>query len=653
MDCAKKIRAILGPRGILASSMTGYEHREQQVRMALEVYAAIGSQDRLVIEAPTGTGKTLAYLVAAALSRKKVAISTGTKNLQEQLFYKDIPFVREKIFPDLKAALLKGRGNFVCHARMRAYLRQPHLQGFAGQGSMDQILKWYRQTRKTGQGDRAELDNLPDDDQVWLDICSTSDNCLGKACPDKEGCFVHKMRAKAAAADLMIVNHHLLASDLAVKESGFGEVIPRYEALIVDEAHGLEDAATQHFGFHMSSYRLARLFRDVRTELGQRKQKADKFQKLLADAEDFSRRLFRKFQDVTAPTNVLELLDDELIEIRDSLCANLAVFASMIPNLPDKSEELTGMARRGLEIKTELETILSEKPTGDYACWVERRDRYPVLHASPVEVGGMFRSRLYEKVPSIVFTSATLSSGGTFDYFKSRLGLDDDPQPSETILDSPFDYASQTMLYIPRSIPEPNSRGFTDALAAILKEVLIATQGRAFVLFTSHRNMEIVHGMLNGSIPFPLLIQGSRPKGKLLNEFRERKGAVLFATSSFWEGVDVQGEALSCVIIDRLPFAPPTDPIVAARTESIRRQGREPFYSFQVPMAVLALKQGLGRLIRTRSDRGVLCILDIRILTKPYGRVFRASLYDSPLRRDHRDIERFFSDHRESPSENS
>ena len=621
--------------------------------MAVEVFEALTSGDRLIIEAPTGTGKTLAYLVAAALSRKKVAISTGTKNLQEQLFYKDIPFVREMIFPDLNAALLKGRGNFVCHARLRAYLRQPHLQGFGTSQSMDQILKWYRDTRQTGQGDRAELENLPDDDSIWLEICSTSETCLGKACSDRDECFVHKMRSKAAAADLMIVNHHLFASDLAVKESGFGEVIPRYETLIVDEAHGLEDAATQHFGFHVSFHRLARLFRDARTELGQRGPSAEKLQKLLADAENLGRRLFRSFQDVTTSAHISEFIDAELVEIRDSLCSNLGVFASMVPNLPDASEELGGVARRAMDLRMELETILAEKPAGDYACWVERRDRSPVLHASPVEVGEMFRSRLYEKVPSIVFTSATLSSGGTFEYFKSRLGLDGDPEPSETMLDSPFDYAAQTMLYIPRSIPEPNSPGFTDALADILKEILTATEGRAFVLFTSYRNMELVHSKLEGCLPFPLLIQGSRPKSKLLSAFREYKGTVLFATSSFWEGVDVQGEALSCVIIDRLPFAPPNDPIVAARTDRIRRMGGDPFYSFQVPMAVLALKQGLGRLIRTRSDRGVLCILDIRILTKPYGRIFRASLYNSPLHREHQDIKLFFSDHQAPSSEKS
>jgi ATP-dependent DNA helicase DinG len=267
-----------------------------------------------------------------------------------------------------------------------------------------------------------------------------------------------------------------------------------------------------------------------------------------------------------------------------------------------------------------------------------------MLHASPVEVGHMFQSKLYEQVPSIVFTSATLSSGGGFDYFKSRLGLDGDPPPTETILDSPFDYANQTILYIPRSLPEPNDARFADALAQTIEELLHKTLGRAFILFTSHRNMELVHGKLDGKLPFLLLIQGSRPKSVLLSEFKERKSSVLFATSSFWEGVDVQGEALSCVVVDRLPFAPPNDPIVAARTDRIRKQGGDPFYSFQVPMAVLTLKQGLGRLIRTRSDRGVLCILDIRILTRSYGRIFRASLYGSPLRRDPRDIDRFFAD---------
>lgn len=648
MDKIKTIEKILGPGGILAKAVPAYEHRKQQVRMAIEVREALESNDRLIIEAPTGTGKTLAYLIAAALSRQKTAISTGTKNLQEQLFYKDIPFVREVIFPDLKAALLKGRGNFLCHARLLKYLRQPHLEGIGESGSLKQIVDWYRATRETGQGDRAELENLPDDDPVWPEVCSTSETCLGKKCPDKDDCFVARMRARAAESDLMIVNHHLLASDLAIRESGFGEVIPRYEALIVDEAHGLEEALTQHFGFHLSLFKITRLVRDARSELGEAAVRQEKFQKHLNDVEDLGRRLFGIFAEISGFGVRMQSVDPAAAEIRDLLHGNLDSLASMLGNLPEVSEDLRTIARRADGIKVELETILSDAPSGDYACWAERRDRNVILHASPVEVGDLLKSRLYEKVPSIVFTSATLSSGGNFDYFRSRLGLEGEPEPGQTILDSPFDYSRQTILYIPKGIPEPNSPRFTEALAPVVEDVLQRTHGRAFVLFTSYRNMEAVHRLLDGRVPFPLLIQGSKPKSRLLNEFREKPGSVLFATASFWEGVDVQGEALSCVIVDRLPFASPNDPVISARLEKLRNEGKAPFYSFQVPMAVIALKQGLGRLIRTRSDRGVLCILDLRILTKPYGKIFRESLHRSPLHRDPAHIERFFSGSHES-----
>jgi ATP-dependent DNA helicase DinG len=643
MEYKKQINAILGPGGILEHAIQGYEHRKQQIRMTLEVFEAVEAGDRLIIEAPTGTGKTLAYLVAAALTRKRVVISTGTKNLQEQLFFRDIPFVQDKIFPELKAALLKGRGNFVCHARLRRFLRQPHLQGLRDAGPLEEILKWYRQTRESGQGDRAELVSLPDDDPIWPEICSTTETCLGKNCPDRNDCFILKMRARAHEADLMVVNHHLLMSDLAVKESGFGEVIPRYDALVVDEAHGLEDAATQHFGFHMSQFRIGRLVRDARLELNQAGADAQKFQEVLSEVEGHGRRLFGAFPEVGPSRVTLPTVDADLGEIRDALCGNLQALASMVSNVPKISDELRSVARRAHEVRVEVEIILASEPAGDFACWAERRDRNLILHASPVEVGELLKSRLYERVPAIVFTSATLSAGGTFDYFKSRLGLDDDPAPSEVILGSPFDYACQTMLYIPRGLPEPNAHGFTEALAPVLEEILTRTSGRAFVLFTSYKNMEHAHRQMEGRVPFPLLIQGSKPKSRLLEEFRQRTGSVLFATSSFWEGVDVQGEALSCVIVDRLPFAPPNEPIVSARIEKLRKQGQEPFYSFQVPMAVIALKQGLGRLIRTRSDRGILCILDLRILTKPYGKIFRKSLYESPLHRDPQDIEAFFA----------
>lgn len=632
----------------MARSIDHYEHREQQIQMAIEVFEALESGHRLVIEAPTGTGKTLAYLVAAALSRKRVAISTGTKNLQEQLFFRDIPFVRKKIFPDLKAALLKGRGNFVCHTRLLRFLRQPSLPVIDDARYREEIVEWYRQTVRTGQGDRAELENLPDDDPIWPDICSTSETCLGKRCPDKDECFVLKMRARASQADLMIVNHHLLMSDLAVKESGFGEVIPRYDALIVDEAHGLEEAATQHFGFHVSLFKISRFVRDARAELNEAGLDDGKFHGALNSIEEPARRLFALFADVAGLRQRLHSVDHETVETRNLLQGALDSFASMISNVTQPSEELRSMEDRARAISLELGIILGDDPTGEYACWSERRDRSVVIHASPVDVGSRLQSRLYDEVGAIVFTSATLSSGGSFAYFKSRLGLHDSYEPSDTILDSPFDYSRQTLLYIPRSIPEPNSPGFVDSLVPILEGVLTSTMGRAFVLFTSYRNMNAVYRNMEGRVPFPLLVQGSKPKNRLLTEFRQNKGSVLFATSSFWEGIDVQGEALSCVIVDRLPFAPPTDPVVAARLEKLRREGKEHFYSYQVPMAVIALKQGLGRLIRTRLDRGVLCILDLRILTKSYGKIFRESLYGSPIHRDPADIEAFFSPQRET-----
>ena len=644
MDQNKQVVQILGQDGIMAGAVPGYELRPQQIEMAKEVLDAVTSAKRLIVEAPTGTGKTLAYLVAACLSGKRVAISTGTKNLQEQLFYKDIPFVRTHIFPDLKAALLKGRGNFVCHARFKRFQRQPFIPGFVDHDRIDQINAWYDQTCRQGEGDRAELTDLPDGDPIWPEICSSAETCLGRKCPQREDCFVSRMRARGYDAHLMVINHHLLASDLAVRDAGFGEVIPRYEALIVDEAHGLEDAFTQHFGCHVSPFRVNRLCRDVRASLSEEDCQDERLEKGLLHVEELIGRLFAALR--VPPGTRAEKLDPvgpELEEIRFGLCSSLAAIAASIENLPKKSEELSAVAGRVMQLSEDLEIILAVPRDENFACWLEQRERTVFLHASPVEVGPILKQRLYDKVEPTVFTSATLSSGGNFEYFKSRLGLNLTPRPEETILDSPFDYASQTMLHIPAQLPEPNSPDFMDAAVSVLERLLVQTSGRAFILFTSYRNMTTAFQRLQGKVPFPFLVQGSRPRSRLLEAFKADRGSVLFATSSFWEGVDVQGEALSCVVVDRLPFAPPNDPVVSARIEKIRSQGGEPFYSFQVPMAVLALKQGLGRLIRTRSDRGVLCILDVRIVTKPYGRIFLDSLHQCPISRDAEDVERFFA----------
>lgn len=636
------IRRIFGPRGLLADAMPGYEHRDQQEQMAVEVYRALSRNERLIIEAPTGTGKTLAYLVAAALSRRKVAISTGTKNLQEQLFFKDIPFVRDKIFPDVDVALLKGRGNFVCHTRMKRFIRQPSLPGIAQPDSLERLVEWYNHTRRHGQGDRAEMEHLADDDPIWPEISSSSETCQGRKCAHREECFILRMRARASQADMMIVNHHLLISDLGVKDAGYGEVIPRYEALIVDEAHGLEEAATSHFGLHVSYFRVARLIRDAAEELASSGGGSGIFSEILTNLDRDSRALFKAFPVPASSREKLGRPDEYQARLRDLVRMGLDTLAAKIGSLASATEELHGVERRAREISTELGIILGEERSGEYACWAEHREAAVIFHASPVEVGETLDERLYRAVQSLVFTSATLSSGGTFDYFKARLGLDKEIAPRETILDSPFDYATQTMLFVPHSVPEPNAPGFTTAVVPVLEELFRYSQGRAFVLFTSYRNMQEVYAQMDGKVPFPLLIQGSRPKSRLLEEFRERSGSVLFATASFWEGVDVQGEALSCVIVDRLPFAPPDEPVVAARIERIRSQGHDPFRTFQVPMAIIALKQGLGRLIRTRSDSGVLCVLDTRILTKWYGKVFLKSLHTGPLSRDPKEIEAFF-----------
>ncbi|MFH0823402.1 MAG: ATP-dependent DNA helicase, partial [Pseudomonadota bacterium] len=643
MEAEKKIIEIFRPGGVFSRTVKGYEERPQQARMALEVHHALENGGKLIIEAPTGTGKTLAYLTASILSGKRVCISTGTKNLQEQIFFKEIPFLRKNLHPGIKAALLKGRGNFVCHVRYRRFMRQPYLPGIGQPDSLGQIQEWYEQTLRNGKGDRAELTNLPEDDPVWREICSTGDACMGKLCADREDCFVALMRQKAQHSNIMVVNHHLLASDMSVRDTGFGEVIPRYEALIVDEAHGLEEAATSHFGCHLNWYRFDRLMKDVQKELVQRDIKEAELGQRLGWVTEAARDLFGLFRVERSRRVTLGTPGPEIISLRDKLRTYLGDLAARLIAIPNVAEELVGLAGRIRAVLDELSIVINEEPSGDYANWAENREGTIVLHATPVEVGSILRTSLYERVPALVMTSATLSSAGDFGYFKSRVGLDGDPGVVETVVDTPFDYRNQTLLYIPPSLPEPNASNFVDAITPVLQELFAISRGRAFALFTSYKNMQEVYSRLMGKVPYPMLIQGSRPKTKLLEEFKAVKESILFATASFWEGVDVQGEALSCVVVDKLPFAPPDDPVISARTQKLRLDGRDPFKSFQVPMAVIALRQGFGRLIRTKTDRGVLCILDRRIVTKFYGRTFLESFSPTPISQDIGKVREFFT----------
>ncbi|MCX5872174.1 MAG: ATP-dependent DNA helicase [Deltaproteobacteria bacterium] len=637
-----KIRTILGPEGIMAEAIPEYEFREQQIIMAESVLSALTEEDALIIEAPTGTGKTLAYLVAAALSRKKVVISTGTKNLQEQLFFKDIPFVKNTVFPDLKGALLKGRGNFVCHQRFKNYLRQPSFYEQWEEKLLERIIKWYQVTAIKGDGDRAEIETLPDDSLLWSEICSTAETCLGRNCLDFDRCFVQKMRSKATDVDLVVVNHSLLASDMAVRASGRGEVIPRFDALIVDEAHGFEEAVTQHFGFHSGVYKFRKFVRDCRFGLAEAGVNDDKFEKALRKTEEQAKTLFGIFEEAPLQKIKIDPNDRRVMEAQTNLSQVLSSFLSMIAGIAKVNEELKNTAQRAQDLILEIETIFGAISENDYARWVEKRDRAVTAHACPIEISHALQTRLYEKVPAVVFTSATLATSGSFKYFKSSVGLNGNLSPKEEILDSPFDYNKQTLFYVPESIPEPNSNQFVEVITDKIGEILSVTGGRAFVLFTSTRNMETVFERLKGTLPFPLLLQGTKPKTRLIEEFKSNKGAVLFATSSFWEGVDVQGEALSCVIIDRLPFAPPDDPILSTRVDLLRSAGKNPFFLLQVPMAVIALKQGLGRLIRARNDKGALCVMDTRILSKNYGKFFFESLHKSPLTRSLKALKAFF-----------
>jgi ATP-dependent DNA helicase DinG len=636
------IEGIFGPGGLLESRHPGYEFRSSQLAMAEVVDAAFQKHQHAVIEAGTGTGKTLAYLIPAIRSGRRVVISTATKSLQEQLFNKDVPFLQKHFAPNLKAALMKGRNNFLCRQKVHQIEGQAVLRGIDEVDWFSQIKDWEKLTET---GDRAELTFLPDDAELWHRIDARSDLCTGQKCPEFGRCFITAMHQRAQEADLIIVNHHLFFADLAIRQDDFGSILPEYSAVVFDEAHEIEDVASDYFGRRVSSYQFEELVRDTEAMLRVLKVEASPLRKHLIRVREKARAFFENFPEREGrfpfgPTERKAFLERHASAFED-LSAAVKRIETELSAITPKPEEILTLARRAAELRREFIFLLeSEEKT--YVYWYERRGKGIVLTATPIDVSEILREKLFDQFDTVVLTSATLAVGGRFDFLKQRLGV---LPAKETVLPQEFDFHEQALLYIPQAMPDVRHETFSSRAAHEIVKLLEISQGRAFCLFTSYAQMRVVHEMVMGRVSFPTFMQGTAPRSTLLDRFRNTPNAVLFATASFWQGVDVQGSQLSCVIIDKLPFAVPSDPIVAARVRALQEDGRNPFAEYQVPEAVLALKQGFGRLIRSKTDRGILAILDNRITRMQYGKIFLESLPDYAKTQDIAEVSRFMENH--------
>jgi ATP-dependent DNA helicase DinG len=646
---------VFSDDGPLARVVDEFEARRGQREMADAVAGVVASGGVLLAEAGTGTGKTLAYLVPAILGGRRALVSTGTKNLQEQIYFKDVPLLQQALGVPFTAAYMKGRGNYLCQHRFAALRDDENAGTPADRIYLEMVDDW---AASTETGDRAELADLPEDVAFWSDIAATAENCVGNQCPDYDGCFVTRMRQRAAAADVVIVNHHLLCADAAVRESAYGEVIPACDVAIIDEAHQLEDVATNYFGVTVSNHRVDDLLRDgVRlASAGTVADEAGAFTRALRRVGDVAREFWSaltlaRFEGGALTTAASAATADGRVRVGP---AQLAPGADSGARLVDACDALQGVIVLMAEADEDLKTLggraaalrddlrfLLQATDRDYVFYLEWRGRGVFLKASPVDVSDIIRRTVLDRFAATVFTSATLAVDGSFEYMRGRLGVG--RAAIELRLPSEFDYATRAILYLPPRMPSPKGPTFAPAVAAQVVDILTRTYGRAFVLFTSYAMLRSVQPVVESSLDFPILVQGSAPRSALLQQFRTTPHAVLLATSSFWQGVDVVGDALSCVIIDRLPFASPGDPVVSARLEAIAERGGDGFAELQVPLAILALLQGLGRLLRHRRDRGVLAILDPRIRTMPYGQRFLASLPPAPITGDLDEITRFFA----------
>ncbi len=632
------IQKVFGEGGLVARFHENYEYRGGQIQMAEKVEQALAERRHLIVEAGTGTGKTLAYLVpaiAAALGQKKrVVISTGTKNLQEQLMEKDIPFLQKILPRKFTAEYMKGRSNYACLYRVKKAEHQPVLEGLNEIDHFREVSRWIHET---DHGDRRELVDLPENLSFWNRVNARSETCLGQNCPDFDPCFITRMRNRADKADILVVNHHLFFADLNVRGNQFGKVIPDYGAVIFDEAHLIEDIASDYFGFQVSNFQIDELVRDTdNLPIGDAVVTRDLTKlaaKIMGVADQFWLRFRQAKTDGRFPllpdvfshrTTKGDNKPTPLGEAYFALDSSLSSLETILMKFADQMPEAESMLRRTRQTRFDLDFVVTQAER-NYVYWLERRGKGIFLRASPVDVSELLREKLFDKVESCILTSATMSSSGSFNFVRERLGLDT-AKTSGFTAESSFDYEKQAVLYLPKAMPDPRSPEFTQLAAAEIVKIISVTKGHAFVLCTSNVSMTALYELVSARVNFPCFVQGSMSKTGLLERFRETPNAVLFATASFWQGVDVQGEQLSCVIIDKLPFAVPTDPIVAARSRFIDENGGRSFSDYSIPQAVISLKQGIGRLIRSRTDRGVIAILDPRIRTKPYGRDFLTSL---------------------------
>ena len=634
-----QLSEILGPEGLLAQQIEGFSFREQQFEMAMAVAEIIESGETLICEAGTGTGKTFAYLVPVLLSGKKAIISTGTKNLQDQLFHRDLPRVRELLSVPVKVALLKGRANYLCLNRMDNALTDVRGHSKENAEQLARIREWSTVTQR---GDIAEVSDIPEDAMIWPQVTSTAENCLGQDCPSFQHCHLVEARRLAQEADVVVINHHLLCADFSLKDDGFGELLPATDCFIIDEAHQLPEVASNFFGMTVSGRQMLELTRDIdaeyQREIGDLPKLLTQTAKLSKAIKDL-RLLFGMdprrggWQEINQDSRIPKGIDEVKKQFQELI--------GLLKTLQGRAKGMDSCLERSEALLTQLNKISQPEEGDNDIRWFETHRQSFRFNLTPLDIADVFAAQMQRHPACWVFTSATLSVNGKFTHFQQQLGIFDAVTRQ---WDSPFDYQHQALWYVPRGLPEPNQADYNSEVAKLSIEILEHSQGRAFLLYTSYRAMYEAADILKEELDYPILIQGTMSKNELLEQFRKLGNAVLLGTASFWEGVDVRGEALSCVIIDKLPFASPGDPVLQARIDALRKKGGNPFMEFQVPQAAIALKQGAGRLIRDEEDRGVLVICDPRLLSrsKPYGKIFLNSMPDFARTRELDEVNRFF-----------